>query len=284
VTLTPLSIQLGSWEVKAGRTGKMGDIYLQKWGQAGQAALLLHPALASSDMWRSLAENLTDLLAMVAVDFPGHGRSADWDCMGDYHGACSEIAAAQLSKPMHIIGHSFGATVALRIALEHPEMVHSLTLIEPVLFAAAKGTKAYFQHEVEFQPFITAMQAGDRQRATQVFTKLWGTGAAWDNFPAATKAYLSARIDLIPASSPAINDDNAGLLNTGRLESLNCPVLLLKGEKSPVIINAIHSALAARLPNVQRVQVDGAGHMLPMTHVKIVSGIIRNFISAITSD
>jgi lipase len=39
--------------------------------------------------------------------------------------------------PVHLIGHSFGATVALRLAIEAPERVASLTLIEPVLFAAA---------------------------------------------------------------------------------------------------------------------------------------------------
>lgn len=51
------------------------------------------------------------------------------------------IARAALGAPVDVIGHSFGATVALRLALERPELVRSLVLVEPVLFAAAKAAE-----------------------------------------------------------------------------------------------------------------------------------------------
>jgi pimeloyl-ACP methyl ester carboxylesterase len=76
---------------------------------------------------------------MTAFDLPGHGQSADWDGHGDYGRRTAEVAATFYTEPLHLIGHSFGAVTALRLALAAPEGVRSLTLIEPVLFAAARG-------------------------------------------------------------------------------------------------------------------------------------------------
>jgi pimeloyl-ACP methyl ester carboxylesterase len=74
---------------------------------------------------------------MIAFDLPGHGRSADWDGASDYHHLSTQIAASFLTEPVDLIGHSFGATVALRLAVEQPQKLRSLILIEPVFFAVA---------------------------------------------------------------------------------------------------------------------------------------------------
>jgi pimeloyl-ACP methyl ester carboxylesterase len=79
----------------------------------------------------------------VFFDLPGHGRSAPW-AGTDYHSDATAVAAALLHGPTHIIGHSFGATVALRLAVERPDLVSRVTLIEPVMFAAAGGARGRF--------------------------------------------------------------------------------------------------------------------------------------------
>lgn len=242
-------------------------------------ALLLHCSLASSDAWRRVAEHLADDLTMTAPDLPGHGNSANWDGSGDYHKLCCEEAARFLTRRMHLIGHSFGATVALRLAVEQPDMVRSLTLIEPVFFAAAKGTAAYQQHESEFQPFVDAMRQGDKAAAARKFTELWDPGVEWERLPATLRDYLAARVDLIPASVPAIHDDNAALLQKGRLEAVLCPVLLIEGEQSPEIIFAVNDTLMARMPDVRRVRIKGVGHMAPITHPEQVATEISGFLN-----
>lgn len=257
----------------------MGNIYFQNWGGSMEQALLLHPALATSGIWRGVAKVLKADLSMTAIDLPGHGKSVDWDQNCDYHTQCTQAAAGFLKSPKHLIGHSFGATVALRLAVEQPEMIRSLTLIEPVLFASVRQTPDYDLHEIEFQPFIDLMQRGDREMAAQVFTQMWGSGEVWQDIPNAIRQYIVARIDLIVAGAGGINDDNSGVLNTGRLEGLDVPVLLLQGTQSPRVITAINDALADRLPNARQVRVNGAGHMLPVTHSQKVAQKIGNFIS-----
>jgi len=254
--------------------------YTQHWGKGDQRALMLHCSLASSDAWCGLAGHLADELSMTGIDFPGHGRSPDWDGQGDYHAACTAAASGALAEPMHLIGHSLGATVALRLAVERPELVRSLVLIEPVFFAAAKGLDAYTMFEEEVAPFAGAIGAGRNEDAARMFTDLWGTGAPWQDLPAALRQSFVDRIGLIPATEGALYHDNAGVVAEGKIEGINCPVLLVEGDQSTAIIHAINGALAERLPDAQRVCVKGAGHMVPITHAGRVAVEIRKFLQA----
>ena len=72
-------------------------------------------------------------------------------------GISTQIVGNFITDPIDVIGHSFGATVALRLAVEQPEKVRSLTLIEPVFFAVAgQDVPASL---VAAQPYRDALQA-----------------------------------------------------------------------------------------------------------------------------
>lgn len=237
--------------------------------------LLIHCSLAHHGAWDPLVAATG--LSAVAFDMPGHGRSADWDGISDYQAQTADIARSFCNAPLHVVGHSFGATVALRLALDHPAQVRSLTLIEPVFFAAAKGTAEHVAHQTAFAPFVTAMDAGDRGRAAHLFTDIWGTGQPWGTLPEGQRRYITDRIHLIPAGAPAINDDNAGQLAPGRLEGLNIPTLLIAADQSDPVTGAINAALAARLPDARNIKVNGAGHMGPITHPQLYAPRIADF-------
>ena len=113
---------------------------VRHFGQGDRKALLIHCSLGHSGSWAPLAELLGDTLDMVAFDLPGHGQSGDWcPSDGEIQGLATDMAAGLLTEPADIIGHSFGATVALRLALERPELVRSLTLIETRVFQCRAG-------------------------------------------------------------------------------------------------------------------------------------------------
>jgi lipase len=84
---------------------------------------------------------LGDIATLHAFDLPCHGASGDWDGQGDIHDTATDMALTVLddigAQPIDLLGHSFGATVALRLAIEHPERIRSLIMYEPVFFAAA---------------------------------------------------------------------------------------------------------------------------------------------------
>ena len=256
----------------------------RRFGEGSAPALLLHCSLAHSGAWSGVAGRLGDLLVMTAMDLPGHGRSPDRDPARDFHDQATAMARAALPKvagDVHLIGHSFGATVALRLALEGTP-ARSLTLIEPVLFAAAReaGDPAYEAHLRAFEPIDAAFRAGDRERAARLFSDVWGGGQRWGDLPEPLRTYQTERIDLIFAGTPALEGDAAGLLAPGRLEALAAPVLLIEGERSPPVAGATQRALAARLPNARRVVVPGAGHLAPISHPEAVAAVIRAHLDA----
>ncbi len=246
-----------------------------RYGEDGHDTLLIHCSLAHQGAWAPLAARAR--LNALAFDMPGHGRSADWDGVTDYQSQTMQIAHSFCAAPLHVIGHSFGATVALRLALEHLAQVRSLVLIEPVFFAAAHGTPEHAAYEAAFAPFVTAVTVGDRPEAARLFTDIWGTGAPWDSLPANQRRALTDRIHLIPAGAPAINDDNAAQLAPGRLETLDIPVLLLRGDQSHPVTAAINARLANRLPNATQRVIAGAGHMGPLTHPAVFAEHINHF-------
>lgn len=252
-------------EMLAGRS-----VRVMRRGDDTARTLMIHCSLARSEALLPLQDALDR--PAILFDMPGHGGSADWDEQGDYQVATARIGAELAPTPMHVIGHSFGATVALRMAIDHPESVARLTLIEPVFFAVAAGTEAYDHHRAEFAPFVAAMEAGDRKLAASVFHGLWGQGP-WDDLPRRVQDDLAAHIHLIPAGAAAIEDDRDGVIP--RLSEVSVPVTLIRGGDSPTVIAAIHSGLQDAMPQATDHVIAGAGHMVALTHAKAVAGIIR---------
>lgn len=243
------------------------------WDKGGaRPVLALHCSLAHAGAWSGLIDHLSGV-TVTALDQPGHGRAADWDGITDLHGLTTRqsIDMAQgLNEdgPVDVIGHSFGATVALRMALERPELVRSLVLIEPPLFAAAQagGSSAFAPFRLAHLSVAQALAEGRSEDAAKIFHDHWGNGTAFDDLPVRQRHYMTDRIHFIAAQNPTLLEDAAGLLRYMGLESIGVPVLLVEGSASPAIVAEVQDELARRLPQVTRLVVPGAGHMVPITH------------------
>lgn len=223
---------------------------------------------------------LQNRLTLTAVDLPSHGRSPEWPGRGDFTDFCCQTAARHLIQPVDLIGHSFGAVIALRLALERPALVRSLTLIEPVFFAAARADdpKAFAAYQAENAEFEQALQAGHREQATRQFNRVWGDGTRWDSIRPASREYMVDRIGLIRAQVPALVEDNFGILRPGVLGAVDMPCLLMAGGQSPGIVHSINAALLRRLPGASAAHIPEGGHMLPITHPREVSQAIAGLL------
>jgi len=243
-------------------------------GAGERPALAIHCALAHSGAWEGVMGHLSDRITLTAFDLPGHGRSGDWDGQADFARLAVQIAASFVDRPMDLIGHSFGAVTALRLAVAAPEAVRTLTLIEPVLFAAVAGTAVAQEHRARMAGYDRALAEGRREDAAREFTAQWGTGADWRAMPDESRRALVERIHLIAAGDPALYDDTGRILREDGLEALDMPVLIIRCDGSPPIVAAIAEALAARMPDVGVATIPGADHMAPLTHAAQVADLI----------
>lgn len=251
-------------------------VFSQTFGHGPEQAMLLHCGMTFSGIWSRVAEPLADRLTMTAFDLPGHGKSGEWDHRKPFHDMATEIGQTFLADGIHLVGHSVGATVALRLALENPGKIRSLVLIEPVLFAAARDVApgVLDDHAAGAGPLEAALEEGRYEDAAELFFATWGGGATWDDLPEPRQADFIKRIPTVVGTKDHLYHDAAGLMAEGRLEGLDCPVLLLRGGNSPAVIKGVQDGLAARLPDACHEVVDGAQHLLPLTHAKVVSDLI----------
>lgn len=257
-------------------------VFWREFGTGPVPALLLHCALAHSKAWSRMADMLGDNLKMVAPDMLGHGRSADPDLTQPVDDQIFRVSAEFFAPGSHLIGHSFGAVIALRLALEHPERVRSLTLIEPVLFVAAGESdpvalKAYL---AQAAAFANAMDREAWPEAAEAFTEIWGDGRAWDSVPIREQALLAEKMPFIRATQAPLAQDTASLLSQSRLEQMSCPTLLIRGSNSNPVIPAIHATLARRIPQAEEHTIPGAGHMAPISHPADVASVLHPFLMA----
>lgn len=244
------------------RTYSGQTVHVTQRGDEGPARLFIHCSLGRSESLLPLAELLPPGRNML-FDLPGHGRSQPWTG-ADFHRDVTEIGLGLLSEPSHLIGHSFGATVALRIAGLYPGIATRLTLIEPVMFCAADPASqaAYIAQRA---PFAEAWEAGDRAEAARVFLSLWGgAGPEWEEMPRRVQDQIVRQMESVVSAGLSIEEDKAGMLD--KLTGVTCPVDLIAGGNSQPIMAAILDGLQARLPQAERHVIAGAGHMVPVSH------------------
>lgn len=238
-------------------------------GDPARPALALHGLLSGAGVWGPVASHLGGRVDLRAPDLPGHGTAGPWQ-QGetDYHTAATRKAASLIDRPLDLIGHSLGATIALRIAIAAPEAIRSLTLVEPVFFAAAAQPELPLFGQIQ-----DLLDAGDDHEAAATFVEYWG-GMPLKNLPRSAQDRLAQQIRILPLTTSSLVKDGHDLLRDGGLEALDAPVLFISGERSPPIVHEIADALSARLPDVGRATIPGAGHMAPLSHPKQLAGLI----------
>lgn len=227
--------------------------------------------MGSGRAFDPMARRLGGRVDLTAFDLPSHGRSGAWrPAEGeDYHTTVTRMAEGLLGEgPVDLIGHSIGATVALRLAVAAPGRVRSLTLIEPVLFAASRSG-----HSLDDELAALAA-AGKIEAAARLFLGIWGAPGGFEALPRSLQQAAVELMPLVLETDAALSADVHGILRPGGLEAVRAPSLLIAGADSPAVVGEIFDTLAARLPDARRATVPGAGHMAPVTHPAEVSALV----------
>ena len=248
--------------------------------RTGQGApmLMLHCALAHRGALSPLMGHLKTR-SFTAFDMPGHGES-EFDKTAEIQAQAVETAVQLLEAtgPSEVFGHSFGATVALKLALERPDLVLRLSLYEPVYFSilAVSNPAAYAAEAKASAAFSSAALAQDWPAAASAFLARWSI-EGFDKLPHTQKAYMLKTIPTVLASESSIIAPESGLALVSALANLHVPTLLMDGETAPKVIGEINNALVAHALGIVRKTIPSAGHMGPITHAAAVAAEILKF-------
>jgi pimeloyl-ACP methyl ester carboxylesterase len=97
----------------------------------GEPLLLLHGAFGTIELWGPILATLTENHQVIAVEFQGHGRTADIERPLTYEQLVEDTAALMRYLDIEqadIVGYSMGGNVALGLAIEHPGLVRKLAV------------------------------------------------------------------------------------------------------------------------------------------------------------
>jgi pimeloyl-ACP methyl ester carboxylesterase len=234
--------------------------------------ILIHGAGLDNSVWALHSRWFAHHgFSVLAVDLPGHGRSAGAplptiEAMADW--VIKLIEAGGAGKAA-LIGHSMGSLVSLDAAERHPEKVASLTLI-----GAAAAMPVH--------PDLLAAAKANSHAAIDMIN-LWGHGshATQGGSQSPGLWMIGAGEKVLERAKPGVihNDLAACATYAGGLEAaakVTCPATVIAGARDLMTPLKAVKALAAAIKGARRVVLDGAGHMLMAERPDAVLDALRS--------
>ena len=182
-------------------------------------------------------DRLAPRFRVLAPDLYDSGRSPHW--LSDRviqlrdEVALIEPVLARAGAPLALVGHSYGAAVALIAALAFPDRVRAMALYEPTLFALLDAETPAPNEADGIRNAVAdasgALEAGNRDAAAERFIDYWmGTGA-WKQAPEQRKSSIAASVTYVRRWAYALFTEPAPLK---AFRSLKFPVLYIVGKRS----------------------------------------------------
>ena len=246
--------------------------------------VLLHSSASSARQWDRLVETLAPHFRVRAIEFHGHGERTAW--RGDAPLTLADEAA--LAAPLlaeaggaHVVGHSYGAAVAVKLATMYPRWVRSVAAYEPVLFRWLFDDRAHdrpAEDVVAVADSIRAqLAAGQEHSAAQRFVDFWSGGDAWASLPTGKQASIAARMRAVRHHFDALFHEP---LQRAQVALLRMPMMFISGARTVAVTRRIADLLRLTLPRAQHDVLPAMGHMGPITHATEFNRRVVEFLHA----
>jgi pimeloyl-ACP methyl ester carboxylesterase len=245
--------------------------HVETWGE-GDPVFLIHGASSHIGTWRpTIIPALRDDFFVAAYDRPGMGYTTDRPAGSDTLAMQAKVAAGVieqlgLRKPV-VVAHSWGGAVALRLALDRPDLVSGLVLIAPVAYEwpggvdwynywSANPISGWLFNNVVAQPFAGAsVKSG--------MTGAFAPSIPPDGWLEAAEVSLAARPESLRANGEDLVAAKREVIGQqARYPEIKVPVAILVGDSDRVVSPTIHAMrLAKALPNARIDVLAGVGHL-----------------------
>jgi pimeloyl-ACP methyl ester carboxylesterase len=219
---------------------------------------------------------------VIAVDLCGYGdnppvtSSASFTLDDEVRLVAERLdALVEAHVRVHVVAHSYGALVALRLAQRARGRVASLALYEPVAFRLLDDDDpANVEVRSLSERVARLVASGHRHAAALAFVDFWSGNGSFAALPLPAQTAIARRVDKLPLDFQAAR---SWPRNADDLCVVSAPTLLVTGDRSPDVVRRIHRMLMRLLPNARVAALD-AGHMGPITDSVRVNAWIEAFI------
>ena len=252
-------------------------------GDGPDTVLLVHSSGMAAGQWLRHIAQLAHRHRVVAPNLLGYGKSPAWDpshevADGDDLAALRAVVD-DLQGTVHLVGHSYGGTLAARLALALPDRFASLALFEPVLFGLLDPVADAEAFSELALPGLQGMTLGSAEWIS-AFVDYWGGAGTFAKMsPAIQKSFLQ--------TAPKVAAEVIGIAADQRppdaYRGLVLPALLAYGEKTTLAGRVMTQRLASVLPNARLEMIPGVGHMAPVVRAGDTCNLLEALFARVTS-
>ena len=252
------------------------ELFSREFG-AGSPVLILHGLFGFSDNWQTIAKGLAETHLVVTPDLRNHGRSPHLPTHS-YPEMAEDVKAFMEEKWMFhatVIGHSMGGKVAMQFALNHPDMVEKLVVVDMEPGPAEDNHSDIIDAllGLDLDTITERSQAeaylaeripdfGTRQFLLKNITREDDGTFTWKmNLPVLWKHYKDI---LAPVTGPAFEK----------------PTLFIRGSRSNYIKDHEWEKAKLLFPNAQLVTIEGAGHWVHADKPAELLAILKQFLDS----
>lgn len=248
---------------------RMNDVDLSYIEQGtGMPVVFVHGARMDLRYWEPQRQAIATQYRFMAYTSRYHG-TAPWPDEGQQYSwaarAADLVAFIRLlnASPAHLVGLSAGGRLVTMVTLEYPDLVRSLTVMEPpiheLLVDLPEAQPVRDAWGKAFEPIATAVKAGEAVHATKLFCELvnnQGPGA-FDMQPEAFRQMILDNARTILLQHAALRPP---AISCATLGGVKAPTLVVGGEQSPRYLALINEAIVQCIPGSRLVVIPQATH------------------------
>jgi len=276
VLISGLALQARADTPPQVRQLRVNDVDLSYIEQGtGAPVVFVHGAISDLRFWEPQRPEVAKRHRFIAYTYRYHGV-APWPDDGRRYSTALHTAdlAAFIrglgAGPVHLVGQSGGGVLATLVAMEHPQLLRSLTLAEPAIGALLVGMPeakpALEDREKIVGAAGAAVQSGDAVQATKLFFD-WvnneGPGA-FDKQPDALRQMLLDNANTLPLSRVSPASPPPPAISCATLGGVKLPTLVIGGEHTRPYYSLINEIVVRCIPGSRMVTIPKATH--PMNY------------------
>jgi len=236
----------------------------------GAPVVFVHGAWMDLRYWEPQRQAVATQYKFLAYNLRYHG-TAPWPDEGQHYSVATHTADLATfihglnAGPLHLVGLSSGGRLAILVALRHPDLVRSLTVLEPpideLLIDLPEAQPVRDEWRKAFEPIRAAAQAGEAIQAAKLFFELannQGPGG-FDTQPEAFRRMILDNARTVPLQLFA---PRPPAISCTTLSGVKAPTLVVGGEQTPRNLALINEVVVQCIPSSSLVVVPRATHLM----------------------
>lgn len=252
-------------------------IHYERSGK-GPPLLLIHAGIADSRMWEPQARAFADHFDMIRPDLRGFGASqlppAPYSMLADLIALLDHLEVGRA----HVVGCSMGGTLAIDLALEHPERVERLVLVA----AGVSGSNLGAADAALFAEVEAADKSGDMDALNRAEVRLWvdGPRRPEGSAPAAVRNLVldmngrALRSDFDSAENQRLDPPAVT-----RLNQVTAPTLVIVGDQDLPHASANADLITSKVLGARTVIIKDAAHLPSLEQPEAFNRVLLEFLT-----